>query len=199
MPRLCTSNLTGVAPAHYRSNSTPFRFPSLLFPYPRQALIKPQYVDNISKAVKGNVELILKGKSQRNNLDAMVDALGTSSPLRRFATATCPRPFFPFLPLSSPPFLPLISSPCVSPILTLRRPARRARPRRRRPVRRRAAALCDRHELHPKGRHVCGPRFCSAVWLRAAASPRPAHLDGGLRVVDRSAATCSTSRRRTWT
>lgn len=33
-------------------------------------------MDNISKAVKGNVELILKGKSQRNNLDAMIDALG---------------------------------------------------------------------------------------------------------------------------
>ena len=96
MPRLCTSNLTGVAPAHYRSNSTPFRFPSLLFPYPRQALIKPQYVDNISKAVKGNVELILKGKSQRNNLDAMVDALGTCSPLH--STAACPRPFSPSSP-----------------------------------------------------------------------------------------------------
>ena len=44
---------------------------------PTQALIKPQYVDNISKVVKGNVELTLKGKDQLNNMDAMVDALGT--------------------------------------------------------------------------------------------------------------------------
>jgi energy-coupling factor transporter ATP-binding protein EcfA2 len=43
-----------------------------------QALIKPQYVDNISKVVKGNVGETLKGKTQRNNMNEMVAALGAS-------------------------------------------------------------------------------------------------------------------------
>eukprot|EP00033_Pygsuia_biforma_P002833 GCRY01003127.1.p1 GENE.GCRY01003127.1~~GCRY01003127.1.p1 ORF type:complete len:600 (-),score=21.98 GCRY01003127.1:26-1825(-) len=40
-----------------------------------KAIIKPQYVDHIPRAVKGTVESIFKAKSQLNNLDVVVDHL----------------------------------------------------------------------------------------------------------------------------
>ena len=108
-----------------------------------QALIKPQYVDNVPKLVKGRVADILKGKSQRDNLDAMIDALGTSTPRhtqRTTAQRADERARAPMHFLSG------------SRMAT--RAARCADARRHRTVGRRASALCHRHDLHPEGRHV---------------------------------------------
>jgi len=46
-----------------------------------KAVIKPQYVDQIPRAVKGadrTVETLLKGRSQLGNFDDIVDAMGLS-------------------------------------------------------------------------------------------------------------------------
>eukprot|EP00180_Rhodochaete_pulchella_P001566 Plantae.Rhodophyta-Rhodochaete_pulchella.ctg2389.p1 GENE.Plantae.Rhodophyta-Rhodochaete_pulchella.ctg2389~~Plantae.Rhodophyta-Rhodochaete_pulchella.ctg2389.p1 ORF type:complete len:606 (+),score=132.05 Plantae.Rhodophyta-Rhodochaete_pulchella.ctg2389:977-2794(+) len=40
-----------------------------------KAIIKPQYVDNIPKAVKGNVTEILKNKNERNNMEQIMKEL----------------------------------------------------------------------------------------------------------------------------
>lgn len=44
-----------------------------------KALIKPQYVDQIPKAVKGMVKEMLDKKCELDNLDETMDILGTSS------------------------------------------------------------------------------------------------------------------------
>jgi ATP-binding cassette subfamily E protein 1 len=41
-----------------------------------KAIIKPQYVDNIPRAVKGQVEPLMKAKHDNDNLDYLLDALG---------------------------------------------------------------------------------------------------------------------------
>lgn len=41
-----------------------------------KAIIKPQYVDNIPKAVKGQVEKLLNGKLEMDNKDYIIGALG---------------------------------------------------------------------------------------------------------------------------
>jgi ATP-binding cassette subfamily E protein 1 len=40
-----------------------------------KAIIKPQYVDNIPRAIKGQVEPLIKAKSDNDNLDYLLDAL----------------------------------------------------------------------------------------------------------------------------
>jgi ATP-binding cassette subfamily E protein 1 len=45
-----------------------------------KAVVKPQYVDQIPKAVKGpdkSVEPLMKARSQMDNLDFIMDVLGT--------------------------------------------------------------------------------------------------------------------------
>jgi len=47
-----------------------------------KAIVKPQYVDQIPKAVKGSdrtVRALLKARSQMGNLQEIMDVLGTSS------------------------------------------------------------------------------------------------------------------------
>ena len=41
-----------------------------------KAIIKPQYVDHIPKAVRGKVQDVLEQKSERGNKDELVDLLG---------------------------------------------------------------------------------------------------------------------------
>ncbi len=41
-----------------------------------KAIIKPQYVDNIPKAVKGNVGEVIDTKDQRGEKDYLLDQLG---------------------------------------------------------------------------------------------------------------------------
>jgi ATP-binding cassette subfamily E protein 1 len=41
-----------------------------------KALIKPQYVDQIPKAVKGQVHELLKKKNERNNQEEIIEMLG---------------------------------------------------------------------------------------------------------------------------
>lgn len=41
-----------------------------------KALIKPQYVDQIPKAVKGTVQQLLDKKDERNNQETICDLLG---------------------------------------------------------------------------------------------------------------------------
>jgi ATP-binding cassette subfamily E protein 1 len=44
-----------------------------------KAVVKPQYVDQIPKAVKGTertVEKLLKARSQQNNYEEIIDVLG---------------------------------------------------------------------------------------------------------------------------
>jgi ATP-binding cassette subfamily E protein 1 len=41
-----------------------------------KALIKPQWVDNIPKAVKGQVQKLMEGKHDNNNMNYLLDALG---------------------------------------------------------------------------------------------------------------------------
>ena len=50
-----------------------------------KALIKPQYVDHLPKAIKGNktVKMMLEGKLQRDNLDEVVDLLDLKEVLER--------------------------------------------------------------------------------------------------------------------
>jgi ATP-binding cassette subfamily E protein 1 len=50
-----------------------------------KALIKPQYVDHLPKAIKGNktVKMMLDGKSQRENLDEVIDLLDLNEVLDR--------------------------------------------------------------------------------------------------------------------
>ena len=50
-----------------------------------KALIKPQYVDHLPKAIKGNktVKMMLDGKSQRENLDEVIDLLDLKEVLDR--------------------------------------------------------------------------------------------------------------------
>ena len=43
-----------------------------------KAMIKPQYVDNIPRAVQGKVQELLSNKNERNNIDEMVADLGAS-------------------------------------------------------------------------------------------------------------------------
>lgn len=46
-----------------------------------KAVVKPQYVDQIPKAVKGpekSVEVLLKARAQMGNLDKVLDVLGES-------------------------------------------------------------------------------------------------------------------------
>jgi ATP-binding cassette subfamily E protein 1 len=43
-----------------------------------KAMIKPQYVDNIPRAVQGKVQELLSNKNERNNMDEMVADLGAS-------------------------------------------------------------------------------------------------------------------------
>lgn len=40
-------------------------------------MIKPQYVDQIPKAVKGTVQQLLDKKNERNNIQEICDFLGT--------------------------------------------------------------------------------------------------------------------------
>jgi ATP-binding cassette, sub-family E, member 1 len=40
-----------------------------------QAIIKPQYVDHIPQAVRGNVKEILDQKNERNNVDKLLDEM----------------------------------------------------------------------------------------------------------------------------
>lgn len=42
-----------------------------------KAMIKPQYVDQIPKAVKGTVQQLLDKKNERNNIEEICDLLGT--------------------------------------------------------------------------------------------------------------------------
>jgi ATP-binding cassette subfamily E protein 1 len=44
-----------------------------------KAIIKPQYVDQIPRAVKGTVDKILSGKDERNLKTQLAQDLGTSS------------------------------------------------------------------------------------------------------------------------
>jgi len=48
-----------------------------------KALIKPQYVDNLSKAVKGSVQTILDSKSERDNKDRMIEDLDLKEALHK--------------------------------------------------------------------------------------------------------------------
>lgn len=48
-----------------------------------KAIIKPQYVDNIPKAIKGKVGEILKNKCERDNFEEIVDALDLTDVLDR--------------------------------------------------------------------------------------------------------------------
>lgn len=41
-----------------------------------KAMIKPQYVDQIPKAVKGTVQQLLDKKNERNNIEEICDFLG---------------------------------------------------------------------------------------------------------------------------
>jgi ATP-binding cassette subfamily E protein 1 len=41
-----------------------------------RAIIKPQYVDSIPKAIKGKVGELIKSKSENDNLQKMIDELG---------------------------------------------------------------------------------------------------------------------------
>jgi ATP-binding cassette subfamily E protein 1 len=50
-----------------------------------KAIIKPQYVDHIPKAVKGTVEKILSGKDERKVKDSLADELGTSSKINEIS------------------------------------------------------------------------------------------------------------------
>ncbi len=43
-----------------------------------KAMIKPQYVDSIPKAVKGKVGDLLNSKSEKGNLQEIIDVLGRS-------------------------------------------------------------------------------------------------------------------------
>lgn len=48
-----------------------------------KAVVKPQYVDQIPKAVKGTertVEKLLKARSQQNNYEEIIDVLGMGLP-----------------------------------------------------------------------------------------------------------------------
>eukprot|EP01133_Synstelium_polycarpum_P014487 gene14487-17092_t len=46
-----------------------------------RALIKPQYVDNLPRAVQGTVRSVLEAKSQKNNKQEMIDALDLTAVL----------------------------------------------------------------------------------------------------------------------
>lgn len=48
-----------------------------------QAIIKPQYVDAIPKAVKGQVKEMIEKKNERNNVDELTDALDLHDVLTR--------------------------------------------------------------------------------------------------------------------
>lgn len=50
-----------------------------------KALIKPQYVDHLPRAIKGNktVKMMLEGKLQQDNLDEVVDLLDLQEVLER--------------------------------------------------------------------------------------------------------------------
>jgi hypothetical protein len=50
---------------------------------PRQAIIKPQYVDHIPKAVKGQVGELLQKKDERQALKAALDFLDLHNVLER--------------------------------------------------------------------------------------------------------------------
>jgi ATP-binding cassette subfamily E protein 1 len=41
-----------------------------------KAIIKPQYVDNIPKAIQGQVEVLMKAKHDNGNINYLMDALG---------------------------------------------------------------------------------------------------------------------------
>lgn len=43
-----------------------------------KAMIKPQYVDQIPKAVKGTVQQLLDKKNERNNIEEICEYLGMS-------------------------------------------------------------------------------------------------------------------------
>lgn len=50
-----------------------------------KAVVKPQYVDQIPKAVKGpekSVQVLLKARAQMDNLEKIVDVLGKESLIR---------------------------------------------------------------------------------------------------------------------
>lgn len=49
-----------------------------------KAVVKPQYVDQIPKAVKGTnrtVEKLLKSRAQLDNYEEVLDSMGQSSPV----------------------------------------------------------------------------------------------------------------------
>lgn len=48
-----------------------------------KAIIKPQYVDNLPKAVQGQVQTILDAKSERDNREEMIDLLDLKDVLTR--------------------------------------------------------------------------------------------------------------------
>lgn len=55
-------------------------------------MIKPQYVDQIPKAVKGTVQQLLDKKNERNNIEEICDFLGMLVPiLINFYLVTVPK------------------------------------------------------------------------------------------------------------
>ncbi len=53
-----------------------------------KAVVKPQYVDQIPKAVKGpekSVQALLKARAQMDNLDEILDVLGEENPITQIA------------------------------------------------------------------------------------------------------------------
>jgi ATP-binding cassette subfamily E protein 1 len=54
-----------------------------IYSFWHQAIIKPQYVDQIPRAVNGIVEGLINNKSEKNNKDDMIDVLDLKDVLGR--------------------------------------------------------------------------------------------------------------------